>query len=264
VSTAAKRTLVCLGLIGTTVVDDGTLELAYAEAIATQGIVTGTGAYARSMAQVHRSRGKIVGDVLGELFPGNEARAQAAHLAFNRSFSGAVGRAGVRAVPGAAETLAELAQAGYRICLISSLAQRQLADFLSLLGWRDRIDLAFGADDVPRGYPWPDPVLAAMLRLGVADVQETVAVQSTESGVLAGRRAGAGVVAGVLTGAHPAAKLRAAGATHVLASVADLPAVLAGVTAAGRAGSRGGVSVPRPAGPASGEGAGAASRSGVA
>jgi phosphoglycolate phosphatase len=249
-----KRTLACLGLIGTTVVDDGTLELAYAEAIATQGIVTGTGAYARSMAQVHRSRGKIVIDVLRELFPENEPRARAAQLAFNKSFSGAVERAaGVRAVPGAAETLDELAGAGYRICLISSLPQRQLADFLSVLGWRDRVDLALGADDVPRGCPWPDPVLAAMLRLGVGDVRETVVVHSTENGVLSGRRAGAGMVAGVLTGAHPAAKLRSAGATHLLASLADLPAVLAGVREAGRAGAA--VSVPRPAGPASADGA---------
>lgn len=252
----------CLGLIGTAVVDDGTLELAYAEAIATQGVVTGTGAYARSMAQVHRSRGKIAIDVLRELFPGNEARAQAAWLAFNKSFTDAVERAGIRALPGAAEALAELAGAGYRICLISSLSQRQLVDLLSLLDWRDRVDLALGADDVPRGCPWPDPVLAAMMQLGVEDVLETVVVHSTYSGVLSGRRAGAGTVAGVLTGAHPAAKLRSARATHVLASVADLPAVLVGVSAARATGA--GVPVPRPATPGSANGAGEASRSGVA
>jgi phosphoglycolate phosphatase len=267
-----KRTLVCLGLIGTTVVDDGTLELAYAEAIATQGIVTGTGAYARGMAQVHRARGKIVIDVLRDLFPGNEVRAQAAWLAFNKSLRGAVERAGVAAVPGADGALAELAGAGYRICLITSLSQRQLAGYLSALGWRDRVDLALGADDVPRGCPWPDPVLAAMLQLGVEDVRETVVVHSTDSGVLSGRRAGAGTVAGVLTGAHPAARLRSAGATHVLASVADVPAVLAGVSEAGSAGAKvlgargpgAGVPVPRAAGPRSGNGAGKASRPGVA
>lgn len=252
----------CLGLIGTTVVDDGILQLAYAEALATQGIVTGTGAYAHSMAQVHRARGKIVIDVLRELFPGNEARAQAAWLAFNKSFSGAVERAGLQPVPGAGEALAELAGAGFRICLISSLSQRQLADFLSVLGWRDRVDLTLGADEVPRGCPWPDPVLAAMLQLGVEDVLETVVVHSTDSGVLSGRRAGAGTVAGVLTGAHPAAKLRSAGATHILASVADLPAVLEGVSASRATGAE--VPVPRPAGTASANGAGEASRAGDA
>jgi phosphoglycolate phosphatase len=232
------RTLACFGLIGTTMVDDGTLERAYAEAIATQGIVTGTAAYARCMAQVHRARGKSAIDVLRELFPDNEARAQAAHLAFDRSMSGAVQRSEVRAVPGAGEVLDELAKSGFRICVMSSVSHRQLETFLTALGWQDRVDLILGADDVPRGCPAPDPVLQAMLRLGVDDVRETVVVHSTESGVISGRRAGAGMVAAVLTGTHPSAKLRKAGATHVLASVADLPAVLGGDAEPGLAASR--------------------------
>jgi phosphoglycolate phosphatase-like HAD superfamily hydrolase len=39
-------------------------------------------------------------------------------------------------------------------------------------------------------------------------------------------RAGASVVAGVLTGAHDEPALRAAGATHVLASIVDLADLL--------------------------------------
>jgi phosphoglycolate phosphatase len=249
VTNVSAYTLACFGLIGTTVVDDGILERAYAEAIATQGVVTGTGAYARSMAQVHRARGKTTIDVLRELFPGDEVRAQAAHLAFERSLSGALQRAGVRPVPGAPEALAELAEAGYRICLLSSVSRRQLEALLTALGWRDRFDLALGSDEVPRGCPFPDPVLQAMLQLGVDDVRETVVVQSTQSGVVSGRRAGAGVVAGVLTGSHPAARLRKAGATHVLASVADLPAVLAGAGGLGVA--EGGLDAARMPGPRS-------------
>ena len=61
--------LACFGLIGTTVVDDGILERAYAEAIATQGVVTGTTAFARGMARVHRARGKSSIDVLREPVP---------------------------------------------------------------------------------------------------------------------------------------------------------------------------------------------------
>jgi hypothetical protein len=68
-----------------------------------------------------------------------------------------------------------------------------------------------------------------MLRVGVGDVRELAMIQPTAAGVECGRRAGARVVAGVLTGAHPEARLRAAGATHVIESVADLPALLAAV-----------------------------------
>jgi phosphoglycolate phosphatase len=241
----AGHTLACFGLIGTTVIDDGILERAFAEAIATQGVVTGTSAYARGMAQVHRARGQAVIDVLRTLFPGNEARAQAASLAFGKSLSGSVERCGVRSLPGVSEALDELAGSGYRICVFSSLSHRQVGVFLAALGWRDRIDLALGADDAPRGCPAPDLVLQAMLQLGVDNVRETVVAHATESGVLAGRRAGASVVAGVLTGTHPVARLRQAGATHVLASVADLPEVLAAAGAPGMTGA--GISVPRQA-----------------
>ena len=78
-------TLVCCGLIGTLVADDGLIERSFAEAIATQGVVSGTSAFARRMSQVHQARGKAPGDVLRELFPDNEARAQAADASRARS-----------------------------------------------------------------------------------------------------------------------------------------------------------------------------------
>jgi len=245
--------LACFGLVGTTVADDGLLERAYAEAIATQGVVTGTTAYARGMAQVHRSRGKPVIDVLRELFPGNEARAQAACLAFDRSLSGGVDRRGVHPVPGAVQALDDLAAAGWRTCVISSVSRRRLDGILAALHWQDRFDLAVSADEVPRGCPYPDPVLHAMLTLGVDDVRDAVVVQATESGVRSGQRSGAGLVAGVVTGTHPAGRLRSAGAAQVLASVGDVPAMLAardtgpGGDAAEAGMSAARLAVPRPA-----------------
>ena len=248
----ATARLACFGLIGTTVADDGTLERAYAEAIATQGIVTGTSAYARAMAQVHRSRGKAAIDVLRELFPENEARAQAACLAFDKSLRGAIERLGVRPVPGAPAALDELAAAGWRTCVISSFSRRLLDGVLGALDWQDRFDLTVSVDDVPRGCPHPDPVLHSMLVQGVDDVRDTVVVQATDSGVLAGRRAGAGLVAGVLTGPHPPARLRSAGAVQVLGSVADVPSAVAAWAARSPGTAEGGrpaprVTVPRPA-----------------
>ncbi len=70
-------------------------------------------------------------------------------------------------------------------------------------------------------------MLSAMLRLGVGGVQETAYAGGTESGVLCGRRAGARIVAGVLTGGHTRDRLHRAGATHLLGSIAELPDVLA-------------------------------------
>jgi phosphoglycolate phosphatase len=225
-SAAPPVTLVCCGLIGTTVTDNGMVERAYAEAIATQGIVTGTTAYARCMAGVHRSRGQATIDVLRGMFPDSHARAQAAQLTFDRSYSGSVDRSGIVAMPGAELALDKLRGSGIRVALISGFSHKLLGLVLDTLGWWDRVDLALSPDDVPRGCPMPDPVLAAMLRVGVTDVRETAVAHGTESGVRCGQRAGAGLVVGVLTGTHTAERLTRAGADHVLGSLAGLPDLL--------------------------------------
>jgi phosphoglycolate phosphatase len=225
-SAAPPVTLVCCGLIGTTVTDNGMVERAYAEAIATQGVVTGTTAYARCMAGVHRSRGQATIDVLRGMFPESEARAQAAQLTFDRSYSGSVDRSGIVAMPGAELAIEKLRGSGIRVALISGFSRNLLGLVLDSLGWWDRVDLALSPDEVPRGCPMPDPVLAAMLRAGVANVRETAVVHGTESGVRCGQRSGAGLVVGVLTGTHTAERLRQAGADHVLGSVAGLPDLL--------------------------------------
>jgi phosphonatase-like hydrolase len=219
--------LVCCGLIGTTVTDDGMVERAYAEAIATQGVVTGTTAYARCMAQVHRARGRASIDVLHTLFPESQARAQAAQMAFDRSYISAIERSGACAVPGAEQAIDKLTGMGAKVCLIAGFSRRVTGLMVETLGWADRVDLTLCPEDAPRGCPAPDLVLSAMLRLGVRDVRDAAVVHATESGVVCGKRSGAGIVAGVLTGIHTRDRLRRAGATHLLASIAGLPELLA-------------------------------------
>lgn len=219
--------LVCCGLIGTLVADNGMIDRAFTEAIATQSVVSGTAAYARCMAQVHQTRGQAAPDVLQMLFPDSQLRGQAAYLAFDRACLDAIGRTGITPVPGAAEAIDSVAEAGVRICVTSGFSRRVLTAALEALGWHDRIDLAIGPDDVRRGAPWPDVVLSAMLRLGVTDVRETAVVNCCESGILSGRRSGAGIVAGVLTGPHSRERLQQAGATHLMPSIAYLSELVA-------------------------------------
>ena len=90
-SDASPVSLVCWDVLGAAAVDDSVLERAFAEAIATQGVVTGTAAYVRSMVQFDRTRGWPPADVMRILFPEDEIRAQAANLAFERSFRAAAG-----------------------------------------------------------------------------------------------------------------------------------------------------------------------------
>lgn len=225
-SPASRITLACLDLAGTTVGDDKMVETAFAESIATQGIVPGTAAYARAMVQVHRSRGLAKIDIFRGLFPDDEARAQAANLAFEGSYDAAIDRAGLTPLPGAEATIDKLTGAGIRVCLITGFSRTTLGRMLDTLGWWDRVDLALCPEDAGRGRPWPDLVLTAVLRLGIEDVRNVAVAGDTDSDILCGRSAGASIVAGVLTGVHGRERLLEAGATHILESIADLPALV--------------------------------------
>ncbi|MFC4062929.1 HAD-IA family hydrolase [Planomonospora corallina] len=224
--------LACLDLAGTTIGDVAMVERAFAEAIATQGIVPGTGAYARAMVHVHRSRGCSKIDVFRGIFPENEAQAQAANLTFERSYEGAIERSGLEPVPGTVEVLDKLRGAGVKICLITGFSRPTLDRVLTALSWSDKIDLALCPEEAGRGRPMPDMVLAAVLRLGIEDVRQVAVAGDSESDMLCGRRAGASVVAGVLTGSHSKERLLNGGATHILDSIADFPALVLGADAA--------------------------------
>jgi phosphonatase-like hydrolase len=237
VSDTSPVSLVCCDVVGAAAADGHVLERAFAEAIATQGLVTGTAAYVRSMVQFDRARGWPPADVMRSLFPDDEIRAQAANLAFERSFQAAVDRFGVLPLPGANEALAKLTAAGVKICLVSSLSRSALSQIMERLDWWQRADLVLCADDVARGFPWPDLILTAVLRLGIADVRDVAVVTATEGGVLAAQRAGSQFVVGMLSDIDDTSRLRRAGATHLLADIGELPDLVAsrtGITTMGR------------------------------
>ncbi|MQA98259.1 MAG: HAD hydrolase-like protein [Streptosporangiales bacterium] len=240
--------LVCLDLAGTTVADDAMVERAFAEAIATQGIVPSTAAYARAMVQIHRARGRSKIDIFRLLFPEDEARAQAANIAFERSYETAIDRVGLTPLPGAEAAIDKLTGAGIKICVVTGFSRSTLTRVIDTLGWWDRIHEALSPEDVDgRGRPYPDLVLKAVLRVGVDDVRRVAVAGDTENDVLCGRRAGASIAAGVLTGAHGRERLIKAGATHILESVADLPNIVLddGPDGSGMAGGAEGVMTAR-------------------
>ncbi|HEY0933272.1 MAG TPA: haloacid dehalogenase [Trebonia sp.] len=215
--------LVCCDL-ASIVIDGSVVERAFAEAIATQGIVTGTQDYTRSMVRFDRSHGRAPAAVLRELFDGDEPRAQAAALAFERSFRAAAARFSLDMPADVNDALGKAAGSGAGICLLTMLSRRSCGEFIQLL----RVaDLVLCGDDAPRGFPWPDPVLTAMLRLGTADVREVAVVSATPDGILSGYRAGAGMIVGLGRGRRAAALLEA-GATHVLDSITSFPELVAG------------------------------------
>ena len=226
-SDTSPVSLLCWDVVGAAAVDGSVLERAFVDAIATQGVVTGTAAYVKAMVQFDRTRGWAPADVIHSLFPEDKIRAQAAILAFERSFPAAIDRFGALPLPGANDALAKLAAAGVKVCLMSCLSRPALSLIMERLAWWHRGDLVLCADDVARGFPWPDLMLTAVLRLGIGDVRDVAAVTAGESGVVAARRAGARQVIGVPSDVHDGRRLRRAGATHLLTDLGELPDLIA-------------------------------------
>ena len=153
---------------------------------------------------------------------GDDAAAVKANEAFEDHYGAAVGRGSVAAIPGAEETFAVLREAGIKICLNTGFAPVTRDAIISWLGWGPLIDLALSPADAGRGRPWPDLPLTALLRLGGGAVSELAVAGDTGSDVESGLRAGAAVVAGVLTGAGTRADLERAGAPLILDTIASL------------------------------------------
>lgn len=228
---SARITLACLDLAGTSVADDGVVEKAFAEALATQGIVPGTDAYGRSMALVRASRGRSKIGTFHEIFSDGD-RARAANHSFERAYDSIIDRVGLMPIPGAEAAIDKLTDAGIRVCLTTGFGRTTLGRVIDTLGWWKRADLLICPDDAGgRGRPYPDMILTAALRLQVDDVRHIAVCGDTASDVQSGRRAGASIVAGVLTGAHDRSQLESAGATHVLESISGLPDLILRTTA---------------------------------
>ena len=219
--------MAALDMAGTTVADEGAVEEAFQSALDAVGLVAGDlmddpGAYIR------RTMGQSKITVFTELLGGDRHRAAQANTAFESAFDQAVDRGEVVALPGSEDVFAELRAGGVRICLTTGFSPTTRDRIVAALGWEGLVDLALSPADAGRGRPWPDMILTAVLRLRIDDVAEVAVAGDTTSDLLAGTRAGASVVAGVLTGAHTADELAGAPHTHLLGSVVELPALVLG------------------------------------
>ena len=214
-------TIACLDMAGTTIADDGSVLAAFTAALDRFGPAPGTPAYAGAMQTVHATMGQSKIEVFRRIL-GDEATAWQANQVFEERYAEAVAGGQVAPLPGAAQTITALSDAGVQVCLLTGFSPATRDAIIDMLGWRPLIDLALSPADAGRGRPWPDLPLTALLRLGGGAVSELAVAGDTPSDVESGRRAGAGLVAGVLTGRATRDELDAAKAPHVLDSVADL------------------------------------------
>jgi len=214
-----RITVACLDMAGTTVRDDGTVMEAFTAAITEQHLPADV--YDRAMTAVRSSMGQSKIEVFRRIL-GDEASARKANEAFEDHYAAAVRGGAIEPVPGAEDTLMRLRDSGIRICLATGFSPATRDAIIDELAWGGLIDLALSPADAGRGRPWPDLPLTALLKLRGGAVSELAVAGDTTSDIESGLRAGAAVVAGVLTGADSRADLERAGAPLILDTIAGI------------------------------------------
>lgn len=126
-------------------------------------------------------------------------------------------------IEGAVETVRLLAQ-HYPLGVLTNRARREAFAFLDQSGLRPHFGAITTRQDLWRFKPHPQAVRRTARLLGVAS-ERILMVGDMPVDMETARRAGAQAV-GVLTGFATETELRAAGATIILPSVRDLPAIL--------------------------------------
>jgi len=152
-------------------------------------------------------------------------------------------------IPGAAETAAWARGRGLRIGSTTGYTRAIMARVLPLAARQGFVpEVCVCADDVPRGRPGPWQMYRAFADMTLLPGPHVVKVDDTAPGVAEGRAVGATVVGVALSGniagltqsglaalpeadrrairARAESELRAAGADHVIDTVAELPALL--------------------------------------
>jgi phosphoglycolate phosphatase len=219
--TARRFTVLCLDMAGTTVADADTVMNAFAAAIASRNLPVAEFNSAMKYARATMGYSKI--EVFRHIL-GSEDAAQSANVVFEETYGKSVAAGELSPIPGALPLFAACREAGIKVCLSTGFSPVTRDAIVGALDWGSLVDLILSPADAGRGRPWPDMPLTALLRLGGGSV-----VGDTPSDVESGLRAGAGLVAGVLTGGWAAAELAAVpaetglpGEPLILDSIADL------------------------------------------
>ena len=211
--------LAVLDLAGTTVKDGGEVPAAFRAALSEHGLTA-------TDDEIHAVRGASKREAVLRFVPQAPDRADRVFASFLSHLARRY-EAGVAEVDGASEAIRALRAAGVLVALDTGFERTITRLLLERLGWAEGfVDAVVCGDDVARGRPAPDLILAAMRAAGVADPARVAAAGDTALDLEAGAAAGVAWNVGVLSGAHGRAALEAAPHTHLLRSVAELPGLL--------------------------------------
>jgi pyrophosphatase PpaX len=147
-------------------------------------------------------------------------------IATYREFNLAHHDATVRAYPGALDAVRDLKSKGARLGIVTSKNRHGLQMGLDLCGFTGLFDVLVTSDDPVESKPSPQPVLAALSRLGAAPA-EALVVGDSPHDIASGRDAGAATAA-CLWGPFTREQLRVERPDHWLERFPELLALADG------------------------------------
>jgi phosphonatase-like hydrolase len=128
-------------------------------------------------------------------------------------------------IAGAEDAIQNLRQSGYLLATTTGFDREITIPIFHRLGWEKYFVAIVCSDDVAQGRPAPYMLFHAMESARVNSVAEVMAVGDTPLDLQAGTNAGLRAVVGVLSGASRVELLQREPHTHILPSVANLPAL---------------------------------------
>ncbi|HLH52626.1 MAG TPA: HAD hydrolase-like protein [Verrucomicrobiae bacterium] len=135
---------------------------------------------------------------------------------------------GIEPMPHAVDTFLQLKRAGVRIALDTGFSRPIVNAILERLGWNGTalLDATVASDEVAQGRPHADLAFKAMELTGVRDSGRVAKVGDTPSDLQEGTAAGCRWVIGVTNGTHTREQLAGSPHTHLISSLAELPAIV--------------------------------------
>jgi len=218
--------LVIFDIAGTIIEDHGEVLDAFSQALKGNGIAF-TDAELREWKGA--SKREVIRHFVKRQFgedPRSAEKIAATYANFRNLLENDYRERGVSTISGAHSTFLWLRERNIEIATTTGF-YRELNDLiLDQVGWKEVFRASISSSDVPQGRPAPDMILRAMETTGITNPAQVINVGDTPLDLQAGTNAGVRGVVGVLTGVHGRERLQREPHTHIISSVADLPALI--------------------------------------
>ena len=208
--------LIVFDVGGTVIRDTADVASVFTAALQRHGIMV-------PFAKIQSLRGASKRDAIKALARAADEDPEDVYRTFQKLLLARLVERGVEPIQGIEPCFERLRGHRIKLALTTGFDTKVMNQILEQLRWQNMVDVIITSDDVVRGRPQPDQILAAMRNVAVPNTKSVVSVGDTVNDLLAAEAADVGASIGILTGAHNKERLKSVVHTAILHSAADVP-----------------------------------------